>query len=90
LHALQFVTTTLVVKPSLTLPPPRSGHRRPDQVATLLGPPLPSMVLMTTTTSTSASLESKGYHLHVVLIGFYSSHNTHTITMQQLRGMSAR
>jgi hypothetical protein len=27
-----------------------------------------------------------GYHLHVVLAGFYSSHNIRTITTLQLRG----
>jgi hypothetical protein len=39
-----------------------------------------------TTTSTSATLASKGYHLHVVLIGFYSSHSIRAITTLQLRG----
>jgi hypothetical protein len=42
------------------------------------------------TTSTSATSVSKGYHLHVVLAGFYSSHNIHAITMLQLCGMSIR
>jgi hypothetical protein len=45
---------------------------------------------MTTSSLTSATSASRSYHLHVVLVGFYSSHNIHTITMLQLRGMSAR
>jgi hypothetical protein len=38
------------------------------------------------TTSTSATSASKGYHLHVVLAGFYSSHSIRAITTLQLRG----
>jgi hypothetical protein len=38
------------------------------------------------TTSTMATSASKGYHLHVVLTGFYSSHSIHAITTLQLRG----
>jgi hypothetical protein len=41
---------------------------------------------MTTSTLTSATLALRIYHLHVVLNGFYSSHNIRTITMLQLRG----
>jgi hypothetical protein len=41
-------------------------------------------------TLTSATLALRGYNLHVVLIGFYSSHNIRVITTLQLRGMSAR
>jgi hypothetical protein len=41
---------------------------------------------MTTTTSISASSASKGYHLHMVLAGFYSNRNIHAITTLQLRG----
>jgi hypothetical protein len=40
----------------------------------------------TTSTSISATLALRGYHLHVVLIGFYSSDNIRVITMLQLRG----
>jgi hypothetical protein len=40
---------------------------------------------MATTTSTSTSA-TRGYHLHVVLAGFYSSHNIRAITTLQLRG----
>jgi hypothetical protein len=40
----------------------------------------------TTSTLTSATLALRGYHLHVVLVGFYSSHNICPITMLQLRG----
>jgi hypothetical protein len=42
---------------------------------------------MATTTSTS-TLATRGYHLHVVLAGFYSSHSIRAITTLQLRGMS--
>jgi hypothetical protein len=35
-------------------------------------------------------LASKGYQLHVVLAGFYSSHSIRAITTLQLRGMSVR
>jgi hypothetical protein len=64
--------------------PSRSGRRCLYLVATLLGlPPPPSTI---TTTSTSATSASKGYHLHVVLIGFYSSHSIRAITTLQLRG----
>jgi hypothetical protein len=41
---------------------------------------------MTTSTLTSATLALRVYHLHVVLIGFYFSHNMHAITTLQLRG----
>jgi hypothetical protein len=44
----------------------------------------------TTSTSTSATSATRGYHLHVVLTGFYSSHSICVITMLQLRGMSVR
>jgi hypothetical protein len=40
----------------------------------------------TTSTLTSAILALRGYHLHVVLICFYSSHNISIITMLQLQG----
>jgi hypothetical protein len=43
---------------------------------------------MTTFTLTSATLALRGYHLHVVLIGFYSSHNIRAIMTLQLRGGS--
>jgi hypothetical protein len=43
----------------------------------------------TTSTSTSATSASRGCHLYVVLIDFYSSHSIHTITTLQLWGMSA-
>jgi hypothetical protein len=36
-------------------------------------------------TSTSASSASKGYHLHVILISFYSSHSICTIMALQLQ-----
>jgi hypothetical protein len=36
------------------------------------------------TTSSLATSASKGYHLHVVLTGFCSSHNIRAITMLQL------
>jgi hypothetical protein len=45
---------------------------------------------MTTSTSTSATSATRGYHLHVILAGFYSSHSIHAITTLQLRGMSVR
>jgi hypothetical protein len=35
---------------------------------------------------TSSILALRGYHLHVVLVGFYSSHNICAITMLQLQG----
>jgi membrane-anchored protein YejM (alkaline phosphatase superfamily) len=38
----------------------------------------------TTLTLTSATLSLMGYHLHVLLIDFYSSHNIYAITMLQL------
>jgi hypothetical protein len=60
------------IRPPLPLP-----GRHPTRVAP------PSTTSTTMTTSTSAS---KGYHLHVVLIGFYSSHSIHAITTLQLRG----
>jgi hypothetical protein len=37
-------------------------------------------------TLTLATLSLMGYHLHVVLVGFYSSHNVRAITMLQLWG----
>jgi hypothetical protein len=40
----------------------------------------------TTSTSTSATSATRGYHLHVVLGGFYSSYNIRAITTLQLRG----
>jgi hypothetical protein len=40
----------------------------------------------TTSTSTSATSATRGYHLHVVLAGFYSSHSIRAITTLQLRG----
>jgi hypothetical protein len=40
----------------------------------------------TTSTSTSATSATRGYHLHVVLTGFYSSHSIYAITTLQLRG----
>jgi hypothetical protein len=40
---------------------------------------------MATTTSTLTSA-IRGYHLHVVLTGFYSSHSIRAITTLQLRG----
>jgi hypothetical protein len=40
----------------------------------------------TRSTLTSVTLALRDYHLHVVLIGFYSSHNIHAITMLQLWG----
>jgi hypothetical protein len=40
----------------------------------------------TTSTFTSATLALRGYHLHVVLIGFYSSHNICVIMTLQLWG----
>jgi hypothetical protein len=58
------------IRPPLPLP-----SRHPTQVA-----PPPSTTSTTTTTSTSATSSSKGYHLHVVLTGFCSSHNIRTIT----------
>jgi hypothetical protein len=39
----------------------------------------------TTFTLTSTTLTLRGYHLHVVLIDFYSNHNIHAITTLQLR-----
>jgi hypothetical protein len=54
--------------------PSRLGCRCLYLAATLLGLP-PSTTSMTTITSTSTTSVSKGYHLHVVLTGFYSSHN---------------
>jgi hypothetical protein len=39
-----------------------------------------------TSTSTSATSATRGYHLHVVLTDFYSSHSIRAITMLQLRG----
>jgi hypothetical protein len=39
----------------------------------------------TTSTLTSATLALRDYHLHVVLVSFYSSHNIRTITILQLR-----
>jgi hypothetical protein len=40
----------------------------------------------TTSTSTSATSTTRGYHLHVVLAGFYSSHSIRAIMTLQLRG----
>jgi hypothetical protein len=86
LCALQIATTTLVVKYSSTPLPPQSGRRCLYLAVTLLGLPPLSMTSTTTTTSTSATSASKGYHLHVVLAGFYCSHNIRSITTLQLRG----
>jgi hypothetical protein len=44
----------------------------------------------TTSTSTSATSTTRGYHLHVVLTGFYSSHSIRAITTLQLWRMSVR
>jgi hypothetical protein len=44
---------------------------------------------MTMSTLTLVTLALKGYHLHVVLISFYSSHNICAITMLQLRDVSS-
>jgi hypothetical protein len=71
---------------SSMLSPPRSGRRHLYLADTLLGLPPPSTTSTTTTTSTSATFASKGYHLHVVLVGFYSSHSIRAITTLQLRG----
>jgi hypothetical protein len=76
----------LVVKSSSTSPLPRSSLRHLYLAATLLGLPPPSTTSTTMITSTSATSASKGYHLHVVLAGFYSSHSIRTITTLQLRG----
>jgi hypothetical protein len=38
----------------------------------------------TTSTLTSATLTLRGYHLYMVLVGFFSSHNMHTIMTLQL------
>jgi hypothetical protein len=47
-------------------------------------------IATTTSTLTSATLVLRGYHLRVVLIGFYSRHNIRVIMTLQLRGeMSA-
>jgi hypothetical protein len=40
----------------------------------------------TTSTLTSATSALRGYHIHVVLIGFYYSHNIRVITTLQLQG----
>jgi hypothetical protein len=39
---------------------------------------------MPTSTSISTTSASRGYHLHVVFISFYSNHTVHTITTLQL------
>jgi hypothetical protein len=52
------------IRPPLLLP-----RRHPTWVAA------PSTTSTTTTTSTSATSASKGYNLHMVLTGFYSSHS---------------
>jgi hypothetical protein len=41
---------------------------------------------MTTSTLTLATLALRGYHMHVVLVGFYCSHNIRAITTLQLQG----
>jgi hypothetical protein len=79
LCTLQIATATLVVKSSSTSPPSRSGRHCLYLTTTLLGLPPPSTTLTTTTTSTSATSISKGYHLHVVLADFCSSHSIHAI-----------
>jgi hypothetical protein len=88
LCALQIATATLVVKSSSMLPPPRSCHRHLYLATTQLGLPPTSTTSTTMTTSTSATSASKGYHLHVVLAGFYFSHSIRTITTLPLLGMS--
>jgi hypothetical protein len=40
----------------------------------------------TTSTLTSATLALRGYHLHMVLVSFYSSHNIRAIMTLQLWG----
>jgi hypothetical protein len=70
-----FDVVTALIRP----PPPLPG-RHPTWVAA------PSMTSTTMTTSTSASSASKGYHLYVVLAGFYSSHSIRVIITLQLRG----
>jgi hypothetical protein len=40
----------------------------------------------TTSTSTSATSATRGYHLYVVLVGFYSTHSIRAITTLQLQG----
>jgi hypothetical protein len=37
--------------------------------------------IMTMSTLSSATLALRGYHLHVILVGFYSSHNTRVMTV---------
>jgi hypothetical protein len=86
LCALQIATATLVVKSSSMPPPSRSGRRCLYLFATLLGLPPPPTTSTTTTTLTSAISASKGYHLHVVLAGFFSSHSIRAIMTLQLRG----
>jgi hypothetical protein len=44
---------------------------------------------MTTSTLILATLALRGYHLHVVLVSFYCSHNIRAIMMLQLWRMSA-
>jgi hypothetical protein len=70
-HVL-FDAAAASIRPSAPLP-----GRHPTRVAA------PSTTSTITTTSTSAS---KGYHLHVVLAGFYSSHSIRVITTLQLQG----
>ncbi len=64
-------------------PPDRNSDTR-GQV--LFDAAAPSTTSRTMTISTSATSASKGYHLHVVLAGFYSSHSIRTITTLQLQG----
>jgi hypothetical protein len=65
----------------IRLSPPLPGCHPTRDVA-------PSTTSMTTTTSTLATSASKGYHLHVVLADFCSSHSIHVITTLQLWEMS--
>lgn len=63
---LLFCCVALLIIDARTLTPPK------NEVAIVCLP--------TTTTSTSATLASRGYHLHGVHTGLYSSRNTHTFT----------
>jgi hypothetical protein len=56
----------------------------PDRHPTRVTVP-PSTASTNMATSTSASSASKGYHLHVILISFYSSHSICTIMALQLQ-----
>jgi hypothetical protein len=56
------------------------------EAGTTPSPPSSTTSTTTTTTSTSATSASKGYHLHVVLADFCSSHSICAITTVQLWG----